>query len=48
MGGLHSESDYRTIDVHIKRIREKMRGVKEFEIESIRGIGYRAVINEKE
>ena len=47
-GGLHSESDYRTIDVHIKRIREKMRGVKEFEIESIRGIGYRAVINEKE
>lgn len=42
--GLESESDYRTVDVHIKRIREKMLGVNEFEIISIRGIGYKAVI----
>lgn len=33
--GLDSESDYRTVDVHIKRIRDKMQDVKEFEIVSI-------------
>lgn len=45
--GFDSESDYRTIDVHIKRIREKMSGVEEFEIITIRGIGYKSVINKK-
>jgi len=45
--GLESESDYRTIDVHIKRIREKMCDVKEFEIISIRGIGYKSIVHEK-
>lgn len=28
--GLESDSDYRTVDVHIKRIREKMKDVDEF------------------
>ena len=42
--GLDSESDFRTIDVHIKRIREKLNNVKEFEIVTIRGIGYKAII----
>ena len=45
--GLESESDYRTIDVHIKRIREKMCDVKEFEIVTIRGLGYKSIIHEK-
>lgn len=44
--GLESESDYRTIDVHIKRIREKMCDANEFDIVSIRGIGYKGRINE--
>lgn len=43
--GLESESDYRTVDVHIKRIREKLQDLDEFEIISIRGIGYKAIIN---
>ena len=43
--GLESESDYRTIDVHIKRIREKMYDVNEFEIVTIRGIGYKSIIH---
>ncbi len=43
--GLESESDYRTVDVHIKRIREKLVDLDEFEIISIRGIGYKAIIN---
>lgn len=42
--GLESESDFRTVDVHIKRIREKLEDVKEFEIVTIRGIGYKSVI----
>lgn len=45
--GLESESDYRTIDVHIKRIREKMYDVNEFEIITIRGVGYKSIIHEK-
>ena len=43
--GLESDSDYRTVDVHI--IREKMKDVDEFEIITIRGIGYKAIIHEK-
>lgn len=46
--GLESDSDYRTVDVHIKRIREKMSDVDNFEIISIRGIGYKAIIHDKE
>ena len=45
--GVESDSDYRTVDVHIKRIREKMKDVDEFEIVTIRGIGYKAIIHEK-
>ena len=45
--GLESDSDYRTVDVHIKRIREEMKDVEEFEIVTIRGIGYKAIIHEK-
>ena len=45
--GLESDSDYRPVDVHIKRIREKMKDVDEFEIVTIRGIGYKAIIHEK-
>lgn len=45
--GLDSESDFRTVDVHIKRIREKLEEIKEFEIVTIRGIGYKAIIKKK-
>lgn len=43
--GLESESDYRTVDVHIKRIREKLSDITEFEIVTVRGIGYKCIIN---
>ena len=43
--GLDSDSDFRTVDVHIKRIREKLEGINEFEIVTIRGIGYKLIIN---
>lgn len=44
--GLESESDFRTVDVHIKRIREKLIDVDEFEIITIRGVGYKCIIKE--
>jgi len=44
--GLESESDIRTVDVHIKRLREKLENIEEFEIVTIRGIGYKAIIKE--
>ena len=42
--GLENESDFRTIDVHIKRIREKLEDIEEFEIVTVRGIGYKSII----
>lgn len=45
--GLESDSDYRTIDVHIKRIREKLSDIDEFEIRTVRGIGYKCILNEE-
>ena len=46
--GLDSESDFRTVDVHIKRIREKLKDITEFEIATIRGIGYKGIIKKKD
>lgn len=42
--GFESEADERTIDVHIKRLREKFGGCPEFEIMTIRGLGYKGVV----
>lgn len=40
---MESESDERTVDVHISRLREKFRSNEDFEIVTIRGLGYKAV-----
>lgn len=40
--GLDSETDERTVDVHIKRLREKLAAIEEFEIVTVRGLGYKA------
>jgi DNA-binding response OmpR family regulator len=42
---MDSESDERTVDVHVSRVRERFRGNGDFEILTIRGLGYKAVIN---
>jgi len=42
-----SSATSRTIDVHMANIREKTAGIKEFEIKTIHGLGYKAVLNEK-
>lgn len=39
--GLDYDGDNRTVDVHIKRLRERFAGTPEFRIETVRGLGYR-------
>ena len=41
--GFDSEADERTVDVHVKRLREKFKDMEEFEIITIRGLGYRGI-----
>lgn len=45
--GYESNSDDRTIDAHINRLRRKFEYYPEFEIKSVRGLGYKVVKNEK-
>lgn len=39
--GMEAETDERTVDVHIKRLREKFGHFTEFEIVTVRGLGYK-------
>jgi len=41
--GTESETGWETVTVHIGRLRRRFEGWKEFEIESVRGLGYKAV-----
>lgn len=43
--GMDSETDDRTINTHINRLREKFAGNPDFKIVTIRGLGYKAVKN---
>lgn len=42
--GFDNDSAPRTVDVHVMRLREKYRDNSDFEIQTVRGLGYRAVI----
>ena len=39
--GIHTKSNERTVDVHIKRLRERFTHSKSFKIETVRGVGYK-------
>lgn len=39
--GFDNETDERTVDVHIKRLREKLDDLEEFKIITVRGLGYK-------
>lgn len=41
---LDTESDERTVDVHINRLRDRFRDSKDFEIQTVRGLGYKAIL----
>ena len=40
---MDSDSEARTVDVHINRLRERFRENEDFEIVTVRGLGYKAV-----
>ena len=40
---LSSESDERTVDVHVNRLRERFKNNTDFEIVTVRGLGYKGV-----
>lgn len=40
---MDSDSEIRTVDVHINRLRERFRDNEDFEIVTVRGLGYKAV-----
>ncbi len=42
---MDSESDERTVDVHVSRLRDRFRDNKDFDIVTVRGLGYKAVVN---
>jgi len=42
--GFDSETDPRSVDVHIKRVREKLDMIPSIELVTVRGLGYKAVI----
>lgn len=42
---MDSETDERTVDVHINRLRDRFRGNADFSIVTVRGLGYKAVVN---
>lgn len=43
--GADSETGWETVTVHIGRLRKRFEGWEEFQIESVRGLGYKAVRN---
>ena len=43
---METETDERTIDVHINRLRDKFHDNPDFEIVTVRGLGYKAVLKQ--
>lgn len=46
--GIDSETDSHTLDVHISRLREKFKNNPDFDIVTVRGLGYKAVKKQHE
>ena len=45
--GMFSETDERTVNTHINRLRDRFSDCDDFEIVTVRGLGYKAVKNDK-
>lgn len=46
--GFDYDGNDRTVDVHVKRVRENLSHIKDFDIITIRGLGYKLQINNEE
>jgi len=42
--GLESETSLRAVDVYVTKLRDKFSGCNGFEIQTVRGLGYKAVL----
>ena len=42
---LESETDERSVDVHVNRIRDRLKENSDFDLVTVRGLGYKVVIN---
>lgn len=42
--GYETETDPRSVDVHVKRVREKLEDIPTIDVVTVRGLGYKAVI----
>lgn len=45
---MNSETDERTVDVHINRLRDRFKDNTDFEIVTVRGLGYKAVVRHEQ
>ncbi len=45
--GLDTDVDERTVDSHIKKLRRKFESYPDFELITVRGLGYKAQVNDK-
>lgn len=45
--GMESDTDERNVDAHIKKLRKKFDGTADFEIVTVRGLGYKAVFKDR-
>ena len=45
--GYDSESEPRTVDTHVKILRKKLRHIDDIRIQTVRGLGYRAVVGRR-
>ena len=41
--GMDSDSEERTVDVHVNRIRDRLKDNRDFQIMTVHGLGYKAV-----
>ena len=46
--GPDSDTEERTIDVHIRRLRQRTKDNEDFQILTIRGLGYKAVLTNED
>lgn len=42
--GVDTDSEERTVDVHIKRLRQRFEDNQDFQLVTMRGLGYKAVL----
>jgi DNA-binding response OmpR family regulator len=43
---METDTDERTVDVHINRLRDRFKGNPDFQIVTVRGLGYKAMRTE--